>query len=110
MTHEGFEDLDYVHGTIKPKNDNVLVRLDKPSEELVNGIVRVSTEPRTIDGVWATVVAVGSGPAYKRKCRACQRPLEAFEMGLAPGDRVILETPTAGEIIQRDGGEHRMVR
>lgn len=103
---------DYVSGQIKPRNDNVLVRmLPPPSEFKSSLIVEPDREYRKVDAAWADVVAVGDPrQSYRRHCNKCHRPYDKWHDDLRAGDRVLLEDPQAGDVVVVSGVEHRIVR
>lgn len=105
-------DLDYCSRPIRPRGDNVLVKLEPPPRETASGLALPQDldSYRPIDAVYATIVAVGDGPAYKSRCPHCLRPRYPFADELSPGDRVVLDSKAAGERVTMPDGEHRIVR
>lgn len=101
---------DYIHGKIKPRNDNLLVQIEKPPTETASGIVLPQRDPNKTEGVWAKVIAVGGGPGYIATCDKCCRPRWPTPMGVRAGDRVLLDMENAGDVLYTDLGELRMVR
>lgn len=98
---------------IRPRNDNVLILLDKAHADYKGPLHLPETYDgkRNIDGGWATVIAVGDGLQFKKNCEKCGRSLYPFEMGVKPGDRVLVDdAKVAGDKVMIDGVEHRLVR
>lgn len=105
-------DYEYVTGTIRPRNDCVLVRWVEQPETTPSGLIALpkADYARGIDGREAIVVAVGPGPSYSANCRECGKPKNPYEMGCKPGDRVIVDGRQIGEVVFVEGVECRIVR
>ncbi len=106
-------DYDYVSGgAVRPRNDNVVIKLEALPEFSKSGLVAMprSDFTREIDGRAAVVVAVGDGQSYKANCDKCGRPRYPFGMGVKPGDRVIVDNKNCGERVFMNGEEMRIVR
>jgi co-chaperonin GroES (HSP10) len=98
---------------IRPRNDNVLIKLDKPHADYKGPLELPENYDgkRNIDGLWATVIAVGDGCAYKNNCDKCGRPRYPFGMSIRVGERVLVDDgKVAGDRVFVDGEEHRIVR
>lgn len=101
--------------SFKPRNDNVLVRLDAAKEEPAWAgsllVLPDNTKRRPIDGAWGTVVAVPDElHSFRRHCEKCSRPHDEYDDRIEVGSRVILDSETAGDAVLIDGAEHRIVR
>ena len=111
MGHANATGFDYVQGTVKPRNDNVVVRLIPHEKMTASGIhLPDNRKRRTLEATPAVVVAVGDGPAYSRMCGECGQPRDPFHVEVKPGDTVYMERPNCGEVMHTADGEHRIVR
>jgi len=104
--------LNYLAGSLKPRHDNVLVKvLPPPREAQSDVIVEPDRKYRPIDAAWATVVAVPDAlESFARSCAKCERPFDRYDDRLAVGDTVLLDSVNAGDVLVLDGEELRLVR
>jgi co-chaperonin GroES (HSP10) len=102
----------FVSGKIKPRNDNVLVRiLPPPPEHKASLIVLPDAEYRKVDAARAVVVAVPDKlRSYRRQCEKCLRPHDEYADDLRAGDTVWLNGPDSGDVVHQDTHEYRIVR
>lgn len=94
----------------RPRHDNLLVKLLPPAKETSSLLVEPDRQYRAIDAAWADVVAVGDGESYSRSCSKCERPFDRYADDVRVGDRVLLESDKAGDVVLIGNEEHRVVR